>query len=493
MVDPGSVVVSVSESKSDSESESDPPGVDGNVDSDGTRTSVYSPRFGSTSPEKLARTFAMKTVNSALMSKEEIVEFENEIAILREIDHPNVVQLFECYTHKRKMWLVMEMLGGGDLTSRDLDECRIVDVMEQILSALCYLHKRNICHRDLKLENVMFESLNKDSGVKLIDFGLSEKFTRNVKMHKACGTLYTAAPELLVGSGYTSQSDVWSAGCCAYVMLSAGQVPFLKDHDDLKDQNRLDNLRTAKYKFGGKFKDVSKAGREFISFCLRAHPGSRWTAKEALVYLKDKWVPGAAEKMKELEPAKLEETPPGTRKYARKRMNSVMVKGIRDFAKFGDFKKKILVTMAHTMDKGELGELGEMFISMDTDNEGTISPKEFREALMLQREKGEKGLTDEVISEIFRGLDHDESGQLHYMEFLAAVAESQGLITQERLIETFDRLDSDNSGFITVDNLREILGTDFDDEVVAELVKGADENSDGRIDYEEFCKIVASA
>ena len=204
-----------------------------------------SKQFGYATKKTLGRTFAMKTVNHALMSKPEITEFENELAILRELDHPCIVQLFEVYNHKRKMWLVMECCTGGDLTSRTMSETMILTVMEQILQGLCYLHKRGGCHRDLKLENVMFENPSPNSPIKLIDFGLSAKFTKNVKMQKACGTLYTAAPELILGNGYTSQSDVWSAGCCAFVMLSNGDIPFLRDHGDLGDEVSERNTASA--------------------------------------------------------------------------------------------------------------------------------------------------------------------------------------------------------------------------------------------------------
>ena len=84
----------------------------------------------------------------------------------------------------------MELCEGGDLTSRMLTEYQAMKVISQISLALAYMHKRGVCHRDLKLENVMFESSEAGNlEVKLIDFGLSEKYNRNEKMTKACGTV----------------------------------------------------------------------------------------------------------------------------------------------------------------------------------------------------------------------------------------------------------------------------------------------------------------
>eukprot|EP00520_Triparma_pacifica_P020396 CAMPEP_0118637582 /NCGR_PEP_ID=MMETSP0785-20121206/3227_1 /TAXON_ID=91992 /ORGANISM="Bolidomonas pacifica, Strain CCMP 1866" /LENGTH=343 /DNA_ID=CAMNT_0006528773 /DNA_START=238 /DNA_END=1265 /DNA_ORIENTATION=- len=215
--------------------------------------------------DKLSRKFACKTVALANMKKEEIEEFENEIEILRDLDHPNIVQLFECFRVKRKMWLVMELCNGGDLTTRILTEYQACKVVSQMLLALSYMHGRGICHRDLKLENVMYTSSDPSSiEIKLIDFGLSEKYNKNEKMTKACGTVYTAAPEVITGKSYTTQTDIWSLGVCTYVLLST-DFPFLRDHDELRDKAKLERLINAKYTFRTeRWGRISKGGREFV-------------------------------------------------------------------------------------------------------------------------------------------------------------------------------------------------------------------------------------
>jgi Ca2+-binding EF-hand superfamily protein len=147
---------------------------------------------------------------------------------------------------------------------------------------------------------------------------------------------------------------------------------------------------------------------------------------------------------------------------------------------------------------------------MDVDMNGTISLSELRDALREKkssssssssssldaadgssnREKRKSSsLSDEQIDTLFAGLDHDHSGQIHYVEFLAAVVESQGLITEEHLAEAFDRLDSDNSGYISAENLKSLLGTDYNKALVEKMIQEVDVKKTGFIDYEEFLDI----
>ena len=141
----------------------------------------------------------------------------------------------------------MELCTGGDLNARkNLGESAVCSIMDQLMHALAYMHKRNFCHRDLKLENVMYESPDPASlSIKLIDFGLSDTYTKGQKMARACGTIYTAAPEVLLGSTYTTQTDVWSAGVVAFVLLCE-ECPFMRNLEDMRDPEMVQKLREAK-------------------------------------------------------------------------------------------------------------------------------------------------------------------------------------------------------------------------------------------------------
>jgi len=400
----------------------------------------------------------------------------------------------------------MELCTGGDLTKRidSMTEMDVAVVMEQIVRGISYMHSRNVCHRDIKLENILYAS-NDSNQVKLIDFGLSNKFTGE-KMQKACGTIYSAAPEVLTGQGYGEETDIWSIGCLAFILLS-GDYPFLKEMGDLLDDKKMARLRNAEFTYGyaWQLRGISSYARDFVTNCLQKDPAKRWMAKEALEFAKERWIPHLESKKKAIESSRAPEavqesaetvtassTPqdkfPSRKRRERCRMNTGMVAGMGKFVLYGELKKTILMTMAHTMDKSSLHELREIFTSLDTTGSGTVSLVDLKDA--LKRMHSDKQLDDSTLEKLFHGIDVDESGQIHYIEFLAAVVESQGLITMEHLADAFDRLDGDDKGYISKDDLKNLLGTDYNEEKVNKMIDEADYKRDGMIDYDEFLRLM---
>ncbi len=190
------------------------------------------------------RTFAVKTILTSRIQKDQMDELVNEITIMRRLDHPYVLKLYEVYHVKRKLWLVTELLGGGDLASRKHSEHGTKNVIEQVLRALVYLHRMGVVHRDIKLENILYENNSQNATVRLIDFGLSRKFDRTTVMGDYARTPYTLTPEAAsTGHRYaTDKSDVWAVGIIAFIMLS-GEFPFIKTHEDLKNVDKMTRLK----------------------------------------------------------------------------------------------------------------------------------------------------------------------------------------------------------------------------------------------------------
>ena len=161
---------------------------------------------------------------------------------------------------------------------------------------------------------------------------------------------------------------------------------------------------------------------------------------------------------------------------------------IERYTQFGFMKKTILITMANTMDRGDVGKLREVFLEADTEDTGTITLNELIEAFrQVSPEVDEKR-----VEELFAGIDRDKSGHIHYAEFLAALAESHGLVTLDRLTEAFDRIDTDGKGYIAHDDLKSILGKDYDKEVVDKMISEGDFKSNHKIDYEELLQLMFS-
>lgn len=156
------------------------------------------------------------------------------------------------------------------------------------------------------------------------------------------------------------------------------------------------------------------------------------------------------------------------------------------FCGYGRLKKTILMTMAVNMDRNDVGRLNEQFLMADTEDTGTLNLLELKNAL----HKVNPDMSDETIETIFKGIDQDHSGEIHYNEFLAALAESQGLVTQERLAEAFDRIDAEGKGYISHDDLKMVLGKDYDHAVVNEMMNEADFDKKGQIDYDKLLQLM---
>ena len=165
--------------------------------------------------------YAMKSILLSQVTQEEFIdELRNEIAILKNMHHPNIVRAIETFEFRGKISIVMEVCSGGDLYARDpYTESDAARIVSSILSAIAYMHSRKVVHRDLKFENVLFVNTSPMSDVKLIDFGLSKVYAGDRKLTDVSGTIYTMAPEVLMGE-HTEKADMWSIGKCDVYSLS---------------------------------------------------------------------------------------------------------------------------------------------------------------------------------------------------------------------------------------------------------------------------------
>ena len=148
-------------------------------------------------------------------------ELRNEVAILRTLDHPNIVRVYEIFESKRAIYLVMEYCSGGDLYARiPYTEDQVAKIMTKLLSAVVYIHKHKIIHRDIKMENIMLESDKPDAEAKLIDFGLSRSYLKPTsQLSDIVGTVYSMSPQV-IRKQYTSKADLWACGVVAFILLS---------------------------------------------------------------------------------------------------------------------------------------------------------------------------------------------------------------------------------------------------------------------------------
>jgi len=207
----------------------------------------------------------------------------NEVEILIKIDHKNVIKLLDLFDTNDFLYLVMELVTGGELFDRIVEresysEADAKEVMRQLLNAIQYIHAHDIVHRDLKPENLLLETEDNDVNIKLSDFGLSKIYDSEFLMKTACGTPGYVAPEILSASPYGPAVDMWSAGVICYILL-CGYPPFYNDNDAIL----FESILNAKYQFHSPYWDqISKGAKDLIRALLVVDPSARLTAGQAL-------------------------------------------------------------------------------------------------------------------------------------------------------------------------------------------------------------------
>lgn len=188
----------------------------------------------------------------------------NEVEIMKQIDHPHIVKIYEYFETEHHIFIVMELLEGGELFERiqnekTFDEKAAKKIIKEILEAINYLHIKNIVHRDIKPENILF---SKNGVLKIADFGTSKFFIKS-KMKNTHGTPYYIAPEVLDGN-YNEKCDVWSVGVILYILLS-GYPPFYGN----SDEEIMGRVTKGKYDFKWKtFDNVSSNAKNLIKKML---------------------------------------------------------------------------------------------------------------------------------------------------------------------------------------------------------------------------------
>jgi len=404
--------------------------------------------------------YALKSILLSKISAGFIEELRNEIAILQTLDHPNIVKAYEVYESKVNIYLVLENCSGGDLYARGpYSEKAASKIVGKLLSAIVHMHKHGCTHRDLKYENVMFESREKNAEIKLIDFGLANKASPgDAAMHEGVGTIYTIAPEVLAGE-YTSQVDMWSIGVMAYMLVSSSK-PF---HEKRRTR-MIAKIKRCEYDFyASTWTQLSEESKDFTRSLIVLDPKERLTGEQALGH---KWLS--------------EKFPLRDRIPSARYLNSVG-ESIADYGDVGEFKKMALLLIAHKSSSDEIIELRKAFDAYDTSNDGMICMSEFKAAM-----DSSDNYTEAEVENIFETLDTGNDGQIYYTEFLAATLEAHGRIVEETLADAFDRMDSDDTGYISLNNLREFLGKDCCEEKVQRVMSEADMNGDGKITFDEF-------
>ncbi|KAI4880663.1 hypothetical protein NFI96_013451 [Prochilodus magdalenae] len=216
-------------------------------------------------------------------SQKEKENVRQEIGIMNSLHHPKLVQCVDAFEGKSDMVMVMEMISGGELFERivdedfELTEREVIKYMLQIIDGVQFIHKQGIVHLDLKPENIM--CINKTgSKIKLIDFGLARRLENSGSLKVLFGTPEFVAPEVINYEEISYPTDMWSIGVICYILVS-GLSPFMGDNDN----ETLANVTSATWDFEDEaFDEISEQAKNFISSLLKKNMNARLTCSQCL-------------------------------------------------------------------------------------------------------------------------------------------------------------------------------------------------------------------
>ena len=391
-------------------------------------------------------------------------KFRNEIELLRTMDHPNIIKLYEIFESERSLYLVMEECKGGELFEKIIERIRAkqmysekyaANIIKQIMSCIQYCHNKKICHRDLKPENLLYlnKGPEKDNLIKVIDFGLSQNVN---KLKSKVGTAYYVSPEILNGN-YTELCDIWSAGVILYILLT-GDPPF----NGTSDQIIYKKISKFDFTFPeNKWKYISREVKDLLQNHMLVPENRRYTAKQVLEHI---WFKNAPD------------TPLNQLGFS--------INFFINYIQASNFKKMSLMFIASRLDENEINNLINIFSTFDKNKDGQISYEELR--LGLLQLKSNK-ISEQDVYFLYQVLDVDKNGKIDYTEFIASTLQKANYLRNDRLLEAFLNFDKDRSGTITKDEILSALNAEKSQiKQIEKFISDVDKNHDGKIDYYEF-------
>lgn len=249
--------------------------------------------------KKTGEKVAIKIIDKSNCEEADNENIQTEVDVMRSISHPNIVCLKDIYDNKDKLYLVLELVTGGELFDRIIQkshfsEKEASELVKTILDALAYLHSKGVVHRDLKPENLLFANESAESPIKIADFGLAKMASaeKAAVMNTTCGTPGYVAPEVLTGRGYDKGVDVWSLGVILYILL-CGFPPFYNENQAAL----FEQIKRGSYDFPEPYwSKVSDNAKDLVRKMMTVDPKKRFTIDQCLAH---PWIANSGENKSE--------------------------------------------------------------------------------------------------------------------------------------------------------------------------------------------------
>ena len=411
------------------------------------------------------------------------VEIIKQINILKSLDHPNIIKVYEFYLTDKYIYIINELCTGGELFNKIVEvkyftESTACFIMRQLLSAVAYCHDKGVIHRDLKPENILIEDSEEKNkeyfNIKIIDFGTCELIKKK-KLTEQIGTSFYIAPEVLK-NGYNEKCDLWSCGVILYILL-CGSPPFYGKSEKEIFQKILDgNIDFNKNKIWTKISDEAK---NLVKKLLQVDPKKRISASEAL---EDIWFKNNINIIKEIQ------TPNNF---------NMFIQNIKEFCAEQKLQQATLAFLVHNFaPKDELNELKKIFFAFDKNGDGKLSKEEFVTGLTnidVNFNQNVLFKEEESLDGLIKNIDSDNNGYITFEEFLIASVNKEKILTENNLKMAFNVFDRDKNGCISHDELKYILGEynpNAKEYLWKKMIQQIDLNEDGQISFEEFHKMM---
>lgn len=417
---------------------------------------------------------AIKRIKKDHVNAANLHSLLNDVEILKKLDHPNIIKVYEFYQDEAAYYVVTDLCTGGELFDTILKEkvfteSRAAEYMRQILSAIAYCHDKNLVHCDLKPENIMLESAE-STLIKVIDFGNSSVCTKDQKLSNKFGSVYYVAPEVL-NSSYNEKCDVWSLGVILYLLLT-GKPPF----NGNSDQQILQKVYTGTYTMDiPEMSEISSGAKDLIKKMLTFNADQRISARECVNH---PWIK---------QEGMLQELSAGLT------INRRSLRNLKTFRSESMLQEAVMYFIVNQLTgKEEKEDLMNVFLSLDSDNDGKLK----REDLILGYIKmGEDPDTVEsLVDEILKNIDKNDKGFIDYSEYVTVALSKRKLFSEDKLIAAFKIFGGDEKGYIEAEDFKNTLCkgafASVDENIWAGLINEV-AGDEGHITFESFKKMMS--
>ena len=460
---------------------------------------------------------AMKIIPEENILQGEGASLIDEIEILKNLQHPNIMKVYESFVDNHNYYIVSELCDQGHLLSKleklgKMDQIVVKFLMDQIFNAVAYLHSQNIMHGDLKLENVLLYTASKRGGkrftlinqdfnedesltedinknfrkrqtssksknyikdmmnyeIKLIDFGCSKYFVRNNKKKKLSGIIGTSiycSPEV-VDNLYDERCDEWSCGVLMYILL-CGEPPFYGD----TEEEIFDKVKKCEYSFSNPaFKKVSKNCKDLIRRLLEPKKQYRIKAKEALRH-----------------PFFTENFDPNSAMTENTDLN-YLKQFINPIGYISKFHEAIIAFLCvNFISVDEENNLRKLFRYMDKEGKNAVG----KEDLKLSLEEIDIKISDEELDKIFDTVDENGTGLIEYNEFIRNACDIKALLSESNLKNVFHAICGDKN-LMSGEDIKRFIFHDakINEQALNEYFDSFGMKYENSISFDEFYRMI---